>query len=242
MPTNTQILDYETLRIARGLESFAKPLNIFGYNPLVGDVYIPLWENATPYTFPSSALIMTVTSNIADAGAVIKISGLDENYTPIFDTLTLDPTGTTTTSIPFFRINEVACINANGIASGNPANNVTISNSGVVYAKIRGGEGKSQAAIYTVPANYSFYLMRIDAFCATALQNNREIFFRNYVQLANGVAFRVAETSFLTNMSIQRRVPFRYGEKTDIQFQLRASGGTQYMSVFGEGILVKEGN
>ena len=81
--------------------------------------------------------------------------------------------------------------------------------------------------------------MRIDAFCATAAHNNREIFFRNFVCLESGVKLRVAETSFLDTMHIQRQIPFRYDEKTDIEFQLRGSSGSQYISVFGEGVLIK---
>lgn len=240
MVKNAEMYDYETLRIARGLESYAQPLNIFGYNATVGTSYVPLWENTTTYTYPTQALIMTVTSNAADAGAVIKIIGLDIGYNPISEVVTLDASGTTTTQTAFFRINTVVCINANGIPSGNPVFDVTISNSGTTYAKMLGGTGKNQASIYTVPAGHCFYLMRIDAFCATALQNNREIFFRNFVTTSTGVSFRVAETSFLTTMNIQRRIPFKYDEKSDIQFQLKADGGTQFMSVFGEGILVKE--
>jgi hypothetical protein len=38
-------------------------------------------------------------------------------------------------------------------------------------------------------------------------------------------------------MNIQRRLPFKYNEKTDIQFQLRTGSGTHEMNVFGEGIL-----
>lgn len=233
--------DYETLKIARGLEAFASPRNIFGYQAAVADTYIPLWENATIYTYPSQPLIMTVTSNIADAGALIKIEGLDENYNQISEVISLDPSGTVNTQTAFFRINDVICINANGLPGGNPANDFTLSNAGITYAKVLGGTGKRQASIYTVPAGYAFYLLRIDAFCATALQNNREIFFRNFVSSANGTSFRVAETSFLTTMNIQRRIPFRYAEKSDIQFQLKADGGSQFMSVFGEGILVQEG-
>ena len=81
--------------------------------------------------------------------------------------------------------------------------------------------------------------MRIDAFCATASRNNREIFFRNFVCLESGVKLRVAETSFLEIMHIDRKIPFKYDEKTDLEFQLRGSSGEQYVSVFGEGALVK---
>ncbi len=40
-------------------------------------------------------------------------------------------------------------------------------------------------------------------------------------------------------MNIQRRIPFRYAEKTDIQLQLKSSTGEQEIGVFAEGILTK---
>lgn len=232
MPTWTRHLyEHDPLAIAKGEVNGYSVRNIFGYNAAIETTYIPAWENATAYTYPTSALTMTVTSNVADNGVVILIIGLDANYNQISETVTL--AGTATTTNQYFRINDVVTV------SGNALNDITISNGGITYAKVRGGDGKNQASIYTVPAGYSFYLMRIDAFCATAAQNNRQIFFRNLVCLPNGVKLRVAETSFLELMHIQRQMPFRYDEKTDIQFQLRDSSGDQFVSVFGEGVLVK---
>ena len=232
MPTWTRHLyEHDPLAIAKGEVNGYSVRNIFGYNSSVGTTFVPLWENATVYTYPTSALTMTVTSNVADNGVVILIAGLDANYNQISETVTL--AGTVTTTNQYFRINDVVTV------SGNALNDITISNGGITYAKVRGGDGKNQASIYTVPAGYSFYLMRIDAFCATAAQNNRQVFFRNLVCLPNGVKLRVAETSFLELMHIQRQMPFRYDEKTDIQFQLRDSSGDQFVSVFGEGVLVK---
>ena len=46
-------------------------------------------------------------------------------------------------------------------------------------------------------------------------------------------------TTFLEQMSIQRRIPFRYGEKTYIQLQVKGSGGSNEIGVFAEGILTK---
>jgi hypothetical protein len=232
MPTWTRHLyEHDPLAIAKGEVNGYSVRNIFGYNAAIETTYMPAWENATAYTYPTSALTMTVTSNVADNGVVILIIGLDANYNQISETVTL--AGTATTVNQYFRINDVLTV------SGNALNDITISNGGITYAKVRGGDGKNQASIYTVPAGYSFYLMRIDAFCATAAQNNRQIFFRNLVCLPNGVKLRVAETSFLELMHIQRQMPFRYDEKTDIQFQLRGSSGDQFVSVFGEGALVK---
>jgi hypothetical protein len=143
-------------------------------------------------------------------------------------------TGTAPVNVgQFFRINDVITI------SGNAVGNVTIANNNTTYAKVNAGTGKNQASIFTVPAGHEFYMYRIDAFCATASQNNRHLLFRNFVRQSNGVVLQVAQTSFLEQMNIQRRIPFRYAEKTDIQLQVRSSAGTQEIGVFAEGILTK---
>jgi len=225
------LYEHDYLAIAKGESNDYSARNIFGYNSTVGTSYIPMWENNTVYTYPTQPLTMTVTSNVADNGVQVRIIGLDGDYNVITEIVTLAVSVATTQQ--FFRINDVVTI------SGNAANDITVSNGGITYAKVRGGDGKNQASIYTVPAGHSLYLVRIDAFCATAAQNNRQIYFRNLACLPSGVKLRVAETSFLEIMHIQRQVPFRYNEKTDIEFQLRGSAGEQFISVFGEAILCK---
>jgi len=225
------LYEHDYLAIAKGESNDYSARNIFGYNSAVGTSYIPMWENNTAYTYPTQPLTMTVTSNVADNGVQVRIIGLDGDYNVITEVVTLAVSVATTQQ--FFRINDVVTI------SGNAANDITVSNGGITYAKVRGGDGKNQASIYTVPAGHSLYLVRIDAFCATAAQNNRQIYFRNLACLPSGVKLRVAETSFLETMHIQRQVPFRYNEKTDIEFQLRGSAGEQFISVFGEAILCK---
>ena len=42
-------------------------------------------------------------------------------------------------------------------------------------------------------------------------------------------------------MDVQRRLPFKYSEKTDIVFQMAVAGGVSHpVGVFGEGIVIKE--
>lgn len=229
----TVYLTNEKLQISRGLVRDTEARNIFGFNETIGTDYIPAWENSTTYTYPTVALNMTaVSSNTADTDVTIITIGLDENYNRISNTITLN--GTSDVNIgSFYRINDVITL------SGNARGNVTIANSAVTYAKINQGTGKNQASIFTVPAGYEFYLYRIDAFCATASINNRHLFFRNFIRQSNGTILRVAETTFLEQMNIQRRIPFRYTEKTDIQLQLKSSASTQEIGVFAEGILTK---
>jgi hypothetical protein len=230
----TVYLTDERLQLSRGLVRDAEPRNIFGFNSAMGTSFIAAWENNVDYVYPNTALTMTAVSDSAsDTAVTIRAIGLDANYDVIATNVTLNGTSSVTLSIPFFRINDVITI------SGNAIGNVTIANSGTTYAKINAGTGKNQASIFTVPAGHEFHLYRIDAFCASAAQNNRIVFFRNFVRQSNGVILRVAETTFLEIMSIQRRIPFRYGEKTDIQFQLKGSAGSQEIGVFAEGILTK---
>jgi hypothetical protein len=227
-------LTEEKLQVARGLVRDTEARNIFGFNTAIGTNFIPAWENNTAYTYPTSELAMTAVSSSADDTAVnILVVGLDIDYKVKRQIVTL--TGTTPVNIgTFFRINDVITV------SGNAVGDVTIANGGTTYAKMNAGTGKNQASIFTVPAGNDFYLYRIDAFSATASLNNRHLFFRNFVQQSNGTVLQVAQTSFLEQMNIQRRIPFRYGEKTDIQLQVRSSAGSQEIGVFAEGILTRD--
>jgi hypothetical protein len=233
MPGTVYLTD-ERLQLSRGLVRDAEPRNIFGFNSAIGTSFIAAWENNVAYVYPNTALTMTAVSDSAsDTAVTIRVIGLDANYDVIATNTTLNGTSSVTLSIPFFRINDVITI------SGNAVGNVTIANGGTTYAKINAGTGKNQASIFTVSAGYEFYLYRIDAFCASAAQNNRIVFFRNFVGQSNGTVLQVAQTSFLETMNIQRRIPFRYAEKSDIQLQVRGSGGSQEIGVFAEGILAK---
>ena len=94
-----------------------------------------------------------------------------------------------------------------------------------------------------MPANCEFYLYRLDGFSAddSVPPQEKAARFRNVVTLnPSGIILRVATTEFFNQMNIQRRFPFKYSEKTDIQLQMATFGGTHPVSIFGEGILIKE--
>ena len=231
----TGYLTEQNLQVSRGLIRGSVARNIFGYQVSITTAFIPAWEFASAYTYPVSAITMTVTSaSASDNGKTLLIQGLDANYAEISDVVTINGGGDINTNKPFFRINDVI------LTSG--ATNVgliTISNTGktVNYAGIRAGDGRNQASIYTVPANKEFYLYRIDAFSNDGVSAQPGLF-RNFSQSSTGQQYTVARTTFYSNMNIQRRIPFKYSEKTDIQFQLRTNSGTHEMNVFGEGIVV----
>jgi hypothetical protein len=239
MAGNDKHIDWHSA-VALGKSGGNSVRNIFGYNNAIPSTFVPAWENATEYTYPTTAETMTLRWNTADAGYTILIKGLDENYDEIQETITLTTTPVTqTTQNQYLRINDLVTVATPGGAYGNPDNDITLTNAGntVTYAKMLADTGKSQAAIYTVPRGYQFALLRISAFCASANLNNRTLAFRNVARLKTGVILRVAQTEFLEQMIIDRQVPFVYDECTDIEFQLKGSAGTQFIGVFGEGVL-----
>src|SRR6056300_174478 len=239
MASNDKHIDWHSA-VALGKSGGNSARNIFGYNAAIGTDFVPAWELVTAYPYPTAATTMTLRWNTADAGYTILIKGLDENYDEIQETITLTATPVTqTTQNQYLRINDLVTVGNNNGGFSNPDNDITLTNAGntVTYAKMLADTGKSQAAIYTVPRGYQFALVRISAFCASASQNNRTIAFRNVARLKTGVILRVAQVEFLEQMIVDRQVPFIYDECTDIEFQVKGSAGTQFVGVFGEGIL-----
>lgn len=224
------------LQVSRDQIAYHEVRNIFGWQASVSTTFIPLWENATAYTYPTSALQMTVTSaSASDDGGTILIKGLDINYEEISEVVTCNNATPPTTTKGFFRINDVIFTNSSGANVGI----ITIANGGTTYAKILAGVGRNQASIFTVPAGKCFFLYRIDAFSNDSTSSKPGLF-RNYVKYDTGAIYIVARTTFTGNMNIQRRLPFKYNEKTDIQFQLQTNSGSHEMNVFGEGILLRD--
>jgi len=237
----TQVGKYEPfeLQVARGQVTGHSLQNIFGYQAALTTTMYPVWENLSAYTYPASATTMLLySSSPSDTNVSVLINGLDANFNPISETLVLTngATGVTTVN-SYLRINGM--ILASGVAN---VGKLSLSNAGKTgtYAAMSIGLGKTQAAIYTVPAGYTFYLTRVDINAAIAAGGvasvNYQVYSKNNV---SGVALTVLETSFTQNFSIRRVVPFAYTEKTDLQWQASADTGTIQIGVNVEGYLIK---
>jgi len=175
-----------------------------------------------------------VSSNAADTAVSILVSGVDESYAQVSETVMLTGLTPVTTTNKFFRINDLITV------SGNAVGDVTASYSGTVYAKILATYGRNQAAVFTVPLGYSFYLGRIDAFTATANNDTKIMTFRNRVTFGDGRVFNVAQTNFVSRMDIARTLPFKVPAKATIEFQAKMSSQTADVGIFGDGFLIKE--
>lgn len=235
--TNLNPSGHTLFDIARGNIAEASVVNLFGYNPDIGTGYETIWNFGGKYARPSSPVVMSVSSSDAgDTSKQIKITGLDEFYNVVTEIITTDATDATTPvagSQEFLRINQVLHLDSTH------AGNISVTNGGTTYGYIGSGEGISQMCVYTVPADHSLYLFRIDLNSATA-NPNKYLTLRNVTISKQGLVIKTARaTSATTQISYDRQVPFRINECTDFEFEIVSSSGTNEAAIFVEAVLLK---
>ena len=203
------------LQVARGQIAFHKRLLKFGFNPLINDTEETIWEAGGIYSYPSSAVAMTVTSASGgtDNGVKITVEGLDANYNEQSVEVTLAGAGTATTTETFIRV-----FRAFVSGSTAPAGAVSITNGGTTYGYIN-GDNQTLMALWTVPAGYTAYLVQTDATVLTEA-NNKYGSVRLITREPGGI-FRTLDTYSAQNMDIIRQYtyPRIIPEKTDIEFR-----------------------
>lgn len=220
------------LQVARGQITGHSSVNIYGYQANVSTTFIPLWELNTTYTYPVAAAKMQLTGTGADT-AKILINGLDANYTAISETVTLNGTTPVNTISSYLRINGMQ------VTSGNPAAEVTLKDltGTTTYARINAGVGRTQAAIYTVPAGHTYYLERVNIY--TSLNGNDYCTYQNKTISPTGVIQLTQQAPFPTSYEAQRVMPRPFAEKTDIQLMAKIRTGTGEVAIAQEGYLIK---
>jgi len=235
--SQTQYGKYEdfNLQVARGQIQGHSTLNIYGYQPSVSSASIPVWENATAYTYPTSAITMYLSGTNGDT-AQILISGLDSLYRPISETVTLNGATPVATTKQYLRVNNMS-VTVGGAT--NPVGIVYLKNlaATVTYAQINAGIGRTQMAIYTVPAGFTFYLQRVAIY--TSLNGNDYVTYQNKTVTSTGVVQVTQQAPFAISYDALRVMPRPFLEKTDIQLLCAIKNGTAAVAVAHEGYLIK---
>lgn len=222
------------LQVARNLIKGHAQVNIFGYQPLVSTTFIPVWENATVYTYPPAATVMQIVSDsVADTAVSIRIMGLNALYEPITEVITLNGTTPISTVGSYLRINNLVTV------SGNAVGNITLSAAGVTYGRILAGVGRSQMSLFSVPAGYSFYLNRVDMFSSLSGGSGNHCLYQVRSQAQNGTNIRVLQAPFVERYEAVRIIPFQYLEKTDVQWQVASAQQPAEVGAVIEGVLIR---
>ena len=216
------------LQVSRGLIAGHKRVFKFGYNGDIDDSEETIWDVGGLYAYPASAVTMTATSSsgATDEDVEVTIQGLDASYNELSETVTLDASGTATTTGSFLRVYRAFV--ASGTAS---AGNITIANGGTTYAYVSSADQQTLMALWTVPAGYTAYLFQIDT-TAFTVQNNKVATIRMITRELNGVfrtqqKFDLFEGSYHQDITCPQPIP----EKTDIEFRAIADSSNADLRV-----------
>jgi hypothetical protein len=147
------------MRAAMGHVSNGTPVFVYGNNPNIQIAEETVWYQGGLYEYPSSAIQMKVSSDDAAATCQVVINGLDANYVPIDEIVTVTGQTPVTTVNSYLRIQNAyvianpttqnVYIGAGTVTSGVPA---------TVYERIFNGHNRTESGRYTVPAGRTFYV------------------------------------------------------------------------------------
>lgn len=223
------------LDVSRGYHDKLRPIHIFGFNRLVATTFETVFnDGGGMYVFPANATTASCVSSSTDTKTLV-IEGLDVNYYPISETVTLTGTTPVVTSQSFWRINNAYL--TNGLNVGN----ITITVDSKTVAYIEAGSGIHSAAVYTVPADCSMYINSV-SFSSGTVNNNKYLTGRASMQNSTGYHVHFWNSTWAIGfMEFNVNVPFRVPEKTDITFDAKSSSGENEISIYANCILESSG-
>jgi len=189
----------------------------FGNNPAVGTSIETIWDGGGLYPFQTSALAMSVVStdandDIAGTGArTIIVQGLDSNYDEVEETVELDGITPVTTVNQYLRVFRAKVLTAG--SGGTQAGDIIISNGGTTYAQMLNGNNQTLMAVYTVPRNYTAFMM----YGKATSEKGKGATIKHYIRPVGGV-FNISHYAHVYEGNYDypfRAIP-RIPEKSDI--------------------------
>jgi hypothetical protein len=237
----TRVGTYEPweLQVVRNQIAFHKSVFKFGFNPDVNGTEETVWDVGGIYAYPSSAVVMTVTTDAGtaadDNGVKVIVEGLDSDCNEVSEEVTLAGAGTATTTQTFFRVFR-------SYVSGSqaPTGNLNITNGGTTYARITLNENQTLMAMWTVPAGYTGFLDHVNI--ATGTTNANQYVTAQIVQRQLGGVFRVMIKQTLGSGGVADfliRYPILVPEKTDLEVRALSSGANNLISANFSMIYIK---
>lgn len=194
----------------------------FGRNTdLANGVTESIWDGSNLYpwsTWDAGADNVYLKSTAADT-VDFFIQGLDENYAPQSETVTL--TGTTAVASANTYTRLFRAYNASGTDLSGDVTIHYASGTGTTVAKVFSSQQQTLMAVYTIPAGYTGFLTDVEFSSPKNAELEMSLFARSF-----GGVFRIqqAGSAYGNQYSNHFTVPLKLTEKTDID--LRAKAGT----------------
>ena len=225
----SQYLEHLGIQIASGLVINTSHVNKFGYNESVGNSFETIHDEGGIYNYISTAGVASV-AGASDAGAIINVQGLDENYDQVNENITVGNTSTTN----FIRVFRAQVVS---LASGTVnAGDITVTVDGAVRATIEAGKGQTLMALYTIPRKTQGYLVKFQG----SVDKSQDIIFKLFARETDNV-FNVKGQfgTFGVPITYDYPIPLMFKEKTDIEVRAKA-GSTAGCGAIFDLILVRK--
>lgn len=239
-------------RISAGLVPHVSFVEFIGSNPDIGTGTVPetLWAVGGVYNWRAAAATVFVVSDDAhddgtppNSGALaVTIEGLDADWLEISETITMNGLSEVESTKEFLRVNA-AYVSSAG-ATGTNEGNITVSDTGganpVAYIAL--GEGGSQTAVYSVPADA---VLLLDGFYVTARDatgaSSADISLRTRCNQSAAPAWKNAWVMVIDKVfSSPFNLPHPFPAKSDIELRATAVGANGTVSNWhGHGLLIR---
>lgn len=231
----SKYLTHQGIAIAEGNVKDVTNINKFGSTSNTITALSTIWdaEDTTAiYPYPANGVVTIAgASNTDDDGELVEVQGLSADYGLQTEQIVIGGTGTKTFSRVFRAF----------MVSTDNSQDININMGASLAARIIAGAGQTQMAVYTIPAGYTGYLMKIHG----SSDRNQGTTATQFTLRAReeGSIFRVKGTYGTAGgdqFDYEYPVPLRFPAKTDIKIEATATQATKVSAIF-DVILVQTG-
>jgi len=231
-PYHERIARGDVGAVAVGEPSIVAPVRRAGHNDACAATYETVWCASDSYTYLTSTEKLKINSsdsedNASGTGArTVFVKGLDSSYDIISETVTLHATDGTiavTTSKSYLRVFILRAETAGSVGSNKGDVYIKNNASTITLEKACAGEGKSLAAIWTVPNNKTAIIL--GGIIGEMAQKKTE--FGLFIRPQNK-AWYIARLSIIKNQTVEIKflMPLKFEAKTDIEVRAKADAGS----------------
>lgn len=224
--------------IAGGLVDGYSAIHKFGRNPNVGNVPETIWMYGGIYQYLDVGSDSTVYAYSAssddgpgnDGARTITVQGLDNDFNPIEETITVNGAASTASFLRVYRafVATAGVLAANDddviISTASAGGGTVLADIGVIGTGTTTGLGQTQLALYTIPAGKTGYLTTWNI--GVAPYNHSVTLTLLARELDGSAPFRSKDiVDTVGGYTTQNySIPIRFPEKTDIE--VRGCGDT----------------
>lgn len=212
------------LRVAAKRVEGISSHTFYGNNPDIDGVLEDVWGTGGVLQFLSSSETMDIVSTSTDddgnpegTGAHrIAIRGLDDNYTPISEIVTLDGTSVVVTTQSYFRVNRMIILSAGSNDTNVGDISATATTAGTIQAEIKADNGVTTKSQLTVPENKRFFITSL----SLGTQNNDEVQINIQSRIESGPWIVIYRTNIVSNSYKEQFIyPPSIPSKADLRIQ-----------------------